>query len=106
VMILGSPGGSYIPGTVLLGTLAFLDGHGAREIVSAPRFHHQYLPDVVQFEPDAICDEERAQLERMGHKLVAARGRWGNLQVVTWDYASGVVEAASDPRGAGEGMVY
>jgi gamma-glutamyltranspeptidase/glutathione hydrolase len=106
VMILGSPGGSYIPGTVLLGTLAFLDGHGAREIVSAPRFHHQYLPDVVQFEPDAISDEERAQLERMGHKLVAARGRWGNLQVVTWDYASGVVEAASDPRGAGEGMVY
>jgi gamma-glutamyltranspeptidase len=32
--------------------------------------------------------------------------KWGNTQVVTWDYKSGKVEAASDPRGVGEGMVY
>jgi len=34
------------------------------------------------------------------------RGAWGNTQVVTWDYASGAVEAASDPRGFGAGLVY
>jgi hypothetical protein len=28
------------------------------------------------------------------------------MQVVVWDYASGNVEAASDPRGAGVGLVY
>jgi hypothetical protein len=28
------------------------------------------------------------------------------MQVITWDFASGRVEAASDPRGAGEGLVY
>ena len=32
--------------------------------------------------------------------------RWGNMEVITWDYASGKVEAASDPRGQGEGLVY
>jgi gamma-glutamyltranspeptidase/glutathione hydrolase len=106
LMILGSPGGSYIIGMVLLGTLEFLDGRSAREIVSAPRYHHQYLPDVVDFESDAFGAEERAALEARGHKLREARRRWGNLQVVTWDYSTGAVEAASDPRGVDEGLVY
>ncbi|MGB8327542.1 MAG: gamma-glutamyltransferase, partial [Steroidobacteraceae bacterium] len=106
LMIIGSPGGSYIPGMVLLGTLAFMEGRSASEIVSAPRFHHQYLPDVLQYESDALTTDEKAALEKRGHKLVEGRSRWGNLQVVTWDYESGRVEAASDPRGAGEGLVY
>ena len=42
----------------------------------------------------------------MGHQLKEGSRRWGNMQVVTWDYASGKVEAASDPRGEGEGLVY
>ena len=59
LMIIGSPGGSYIPGMVILGTLSFLDGRSAQEIVSAPRFHHQFSPDVLQFESDALTPEER-----------------------------------------------
>jgi gamma-glutamyltranspeptidase/glutathione hydrolase len=106
LMILGTPGGSYIPGVVLLGTLAFMAGRSAEEIVAAPRFHHQYLPDVLQYEPGAFTPEERTALEAQGYRLSEDRGRWGNLQVVTWDYASGVVHAASDPRGVGEGKVY
>jgi gamma-glutamyltranspeptidase/glutathione hydrolase len=106
LMIVGSPGGSYITGMVLLATLDFLDGKSAKEIVSAPRFHHQYLPDVVEFESDALTAEERAALEKRGHKLEEARRRWGNMEVVTWDYATGKVDAASDPRGDGEGRVY
>jgi gamma-glutamyltranspeptidase/glutathione hydrolase len=42
----------------------------------------------------------------MGHHLQVAPQRWGNMQVVTWDFASGKVEAASDPRGEGVGLVY
>jgi gamma-glutamyltranspeptidase / glutathione hydrolase len=106
VMIVGSPGGSYITGMVLLATLDFLDGKTASEIVSAPRFHHQYLPDVVQYESGAFSAEERAALEKRGHNLEEAQRRWGNMEVVTWDYATGKVEAASDPRGDGEGRVY
>jgi gamma-glutamyltranspeptidase/glutathione hydrolase len=106
LMIIGSPGGSYIPGMVILGTIAFIDGKSAADIVGAPRFHHQFSPDVLQVEPDALTTEERAALEKLGHTLRVGNRKWGNVQVVTWNYKTGAVEAASDPRGAGEGMVY
>lgn len=106
LMIAGSPGGSYITGMVLLATLDFLDGRSAAQIVAAPRIHHQYLPDVVQYESGALSAAEIVALEKRGHKLRESNRRWGNMQVVTWDYASGRVEAASDPRGEGEGQVY
>ena len=106
LMVIGSPGGSYIPGMVILGTLAFLEGKSAQEIVSAPRFHHQFSPDELQFETDALTTEERQQLADRGHKLREGTRKWGNEQVVTWDYKTGHVEAASDPRGAGVGLVY
>jgi gamma-glutamyltranspeptidase/glutathione hydrolase len=106
LMIIGSPGGSRIPGMVILGTLGFLEGKNAQEIVSAPRFHHQFSPDVLEFEPGALSADERAQLEARGHVLKEGSRKWGNTQIVTWDYKTGKVEAASDPRGVGEGMVY
>jgi gamma-glutamyltranspeptidase / glutathione hydrolase len=106
LLIIGSPGGSTIISNVLAGILNWLDGQSAPQIVAAPRIHHQYLPDAVIYEPGALSAEERAALEQRGHKLKAGRGPWGNTQVVTWDYASGRVEAASDPRGFGAGLVY
>jgi gamma-glutamyltranspeptidase/glutathione hydrolase len=106
LMIVGTPGGSYIISMVILATLNYIDGMDAAGIVKYPRYHHQYLPDVVEYEPDALSGAEIQSLEAMGHKLSEARRRWGNMEVVTWDYASGRVEAASDPRGEGEGLVY
>ena len=106
LLIIGSPGGSTIISNVLGGVLHWLDGMGAAAIVAAPRVHHQYLPDAVLYEPGALSDEVRAALEQRGHKFRAGRGSWGNTQVVTWDYASGKIEAASDPRGFGAGLVY
>jgi gamma-glutamyltranspeptidase/glutathione hydrolase len=106
LLIIGSPGGSTIISNVLGGVLHWLDGMGAAAIVAAPRVHHQYLPDAVLYEPGALSDEVRAALEQRGHKFRAGRGSWGNTQVVTWDYASGRIEAASDPRGFGAGLVY
>jgi gamma-glutamyltranspeptidase/glutathione hydrolase len=106
LMIIGSPGGSRIPGMVILGALSFLEGKNAAEIVAAPRFHHQFSPDILEFEPGALTPDERAQLEARGHTLKEGSRKWGNTQVVTWDYKTGKVEAASDPRGVGEGMVY
>jgi len=106
LMIVGTPGGSYIISMVLLGTLNYLDGMNAAQIVQAPRYHHQYLPDVVDYEPDALTDGEITELEAMGHKLKVSGRRWGNMQVITWDFATGKVAAASDPRGEGEGLVY
>jgi gamma-glutamyltranspeptidase/glutathione hydrolase len=106
VMIEGSPGGSYIISMVLLGALNYLDGMSAAEIVKYPHYHHQYLPDDVDYEPGALSDSEIKQLQSMGHTLKVSGRQWGNMQVITWDFASGKVEAASDPRGEGEGLVY
>jgi len=58
LMIIGSPGGSYIISMVILGTLDYLDGMDAADIVKDPRYHHQYLPDVVEYEKGALADTE------------------------------------------------
>jgi gamma-glutamyltranspeptidase / glutathione hydrolase len=106
LMIVGSPGGSYIISMVLLGTLNYLDGMNAADIVKYPHYHHQYLPDEVDYEQDALSDAEIKELQAMGHSLKVSGRQWGNMQVITWDYATGKVEAASDPRGEGVGLVY
>jgi gamma-glutamyltranspeptidase/glutathione hydrolase len=105
VMIGGSPGGSLIIGMVLLATLDFVDGHSASEIVAAPRFHEQYLPDVVRYEAGAFSDEELRKLTAQGDTLQPVPYRWGNFQLVIWNRATGAVDAASDPRGEGAWVV-
>jgi gamma-glutamyltranspeptidase/glutathione hydrolase len=106
MMVIGSPGGSTIISQVLLGILNYVDGMGAADIVKYPHYHHQYLPDEIAYEPGALTDSEIAKLQDMGHKLRLSNRQWGNMQVITWDFASGKVEAASDPRGEGAGLVY
>jgi gamma-glutamyltranspeptidase / glutathione hydrolase len=106
LMIIGSPGGSYIISMVLLGTLNYLDGMSAADIVKFPHYHHQYLPDEVDYEPGAFSAAEINALQSMGHSLKLGNRLWGNMQVITWNFATGKVEAASDPRGEGEGLVY
>jgi gamma-glutamyltranspeptidase/glutathione hydrolase len=106
LMIIGSPGGSTIISMVLLGTLNYLDGMSAPDIVKYPHYHHQYLPDEVDYEPGALAPGEISELQGMGHILKLGERLWGNMQVITWNYASGKVEAASDPRGEGVGLVY
>ena len=105
VMIGGSPGGSLIIGMVLLATLDFVNGRSASEIVAAPRFHQQYLPDVVRYEAGAFTDDEARTLTAQGDTLQPVSYRWGNFQLVTWNRATGAVEAASDPRGEGAAIV-
>ncbi len=104
-LIIGTPGGSRIISMVLLGILDFLDGHEAEEIAARPRFHHQYLPDEIVYERAAFTEEDENTLRQMGHTLSPA-GRYGNMQIILWDYATGRVEAVSDPRGSGAGEVY
>jgi gamma-glutamyltranspeptidase/glutathione hydrolase len=106
MMVIGSPGGSTIISQVLLGILNYVDGMSAPDIVKYPHYHHQYLPDDVSYEQGALTDVEIAKLQSMGHTLRLSNRQWGNMQVITWDFASGIVEAASDPRGEGEGLVY
>ena len=105
VAILGTPGGSRIITMVLQGALAFHGGAGAEAMAGAPRIHHQFLPDRLQLEPEALDEAARERLRGMGHELDERDRAWGNMQAVVWDRASGGVEAASDPRGIGSAAV-
>nr|WP_132974345.1 gamma-glutamyltransferase [Thiogranum longum] len=101
VAILGTPGGSRIITMLLLAILDMHGGHGPASWVALPRYHHQYLPDVIQFEPGALSPRIQQTLKEQGHLLKPLDSTWGNMQAVYFDYASGKVEAASDPRGGG-----
>ncbi|MDH3370255.1 MAG: gamma-glutamyltransferase [Gammaproteobacteria bacterium] len=106
VVILGAPGGSRIISMVLLATLEFAHGRGGpEEWVSMPRFHHQYLPDIVTYESGAFSEEETRILHQYGHQLESVRRRYGNMQLVAWFKKDSRVEAASDPRGEGSAVV-
>ena len=105
LMIVGSPGGSVIMTVVLLSTLDWMDGVQPEEFIKKGRFHHQYMPDTITFEPGALTEEEKQTLQKYGHTLRESRMP-GNAQIVTWDYKSGEVKAVSDPRGVGVGVVY
>lgn len=99
--ILGTPGGSRIISMVLLGILDFADGQLPESWVDRPRYHHQYRPDVVQFEEQAFNASERGALEAMGHALRPTRGSYGDMHAIMWDRRTDIVYAASDKRGEG-----
>jgi gamma-glutamyltranspeptidase/glutathione hydrolase len=101
VAILGTPGGSRIISMVLLGALEFAERRPPSAWVARPRFHHQYLPDVIQFEPEAIDALLQEDLAALGHALSEQSQTYGNMQAVQWHKRAGRVEAASDPRGVG-----
>jgi gamma-glutamyltranspeptidase/glutathione hydrolase len=104
VAVLGTPGGSRIITMVLLGILAHEAGGLPEDWVKLPRFHHQYLPDEIQYEPGALSPEVVRTLAARGHKLTEVRP-YGNMQAVFWDTRGAAVYAASDPRGVGTAVV-
>lgn len=105
VALIGTPGGSRIITMVTEGVLAFSVGAPAQKIVDMPRFHHQYLPDRIQFEPAAFSPELQESLISKGHELNENSSTWGNMQVVIKDLRTGEMDAASDSRGIGKASV-
>jgi gamma-glutamyltranspeptidase/glutathione hydrolase len=99
--LLGTPGGSRIISMVLLGILDFAAGREPGEWVAAKRFHHQYLPDVVEYEPGAFSEAEIRGLQALGHTLKATATAYGDMQAILWDKRGPRPVAASDPRGEG-----
>jgi len=98
VAILGTPGGSRIITMVILGILDFLEGNGPESWVSLPRFHHQYLPDEISAEREALTDAQIAELEARGHTVSVRDRPWGNMHAVMWERVTNTLSAAHDPR--------
>ena len=87
---------------VLLATLEFIEGRGGpQDWVALPRFHHQYLPDTVVYEPGAFGVADVQTLRALGHELKPRERPYGNMQIVFWDKRGDQLDAASDPRGEG-----
>ena len=85
--------------------LGLLEARPAADVLAQPRFHHQYLPDVVEAEPEYFGGDSARALREMGH-VVRSTGRpYGNAQLVVWEKTSGNVTAASDGRGVGQALV-
>lgn len=104
--ILGTPGGSRIPGMVLIATLLFNEGAGAISMVSHMRFHHQYLPDELYVEPDAFSPALISDLSQMGYVVKLLSLYYGNMQAISKDESPpSFLAAASDPRGIGLAVV-
>ena len=101
IAVLGTPGGSRIPTMVLLASLIFNEGYGAISMVSGMRYHQQYLPDIVQFEPDTFPPTIQKALEAMGYALMELKQNYGDMQAITWNKRKNQLTAASDPRGIG-----
>jgi gamma-glutamyltranspeptidase/glutathione hydrolase len=104
LLVLGSPGGPRIPtatAQVLLNVVA--DGDELQAAVNRPRIHHQWLPDAIFVEPDALAPETAAELERRGHELRGITAI-GDVAAVRRT-ADGGVAAAADPRGGGAAVV-
>ncbi len=102
----GTPGGSRIPSMVLLAILEYLDDQPINRWPAVPRYHHQYLPDVIEYEPDAFTAAQLSELQARGYALKPTTRRYGNQQVLRWRKDTGSVEAASDPRGVGQAQLW
>jgi len=98
VLVVGSPGGPTIISTVcqvIANHLAL--GMDLQAAVDAPRVHHQWLPDVIDYE--TLTDVEKRSLERLGHTLRKRLWPMGDVQAVGRTEIGFV--AASDRRGRG-----
>jgi gamma-glutamyltranspeptidase/glutathione hydrolase len=100
-MVTGSPGGSRIISTTLLTILNAVDfGMNAQEVVSAPRFHHQWVPDELLVEPETPTGLIEG-LEARGHHVQISKQPWSSAQVILFDPVQGVFTGGSDPRSDG-----
>lgn len=103
--ILGTPGGSRIITMVFLGMLEHMQNKPVTDWVSRPRFHHQYLPDVIQHEPNTFSDKTKKELIDKGHTLKDVGRSYGNMHAILLNKDTNTVTAASDPRGVGKSTI-
>jgi gamma-glutamyltranspeptidase/glutathione hydrolase len=104
-LIVGTPGGSRIISMLALALIKYQQGASASEIVSQRRFHHQYLPDEIQFEFNSLFENEKSILVGKGHQLNEMPRSYGNMHAIIWHQKNNKVEAASDPRGEGLAVI-
>jgi gamma-glutamyltranspeptidase/glutathione hydrolase len=103
-LAIGSPGGRTIINTVLLVILNIVDyGRNVQEAIDAPRFHHQWLPDVVRYERYGLSPDTLALLKAQGHRLSEISAQ-GAAEGILFDSGSGLLEGGIDRRAPDGGV--
>ncbi len=104
MLVVGSPGGSTIPTTVIQ-TITNVVDHQMDIVraVSSGRLHHQYLPDELWVDQWGAEPATLAALEAKGHKL-RRMPAWGDAEAVYSDPKTNLRYAASDPRNEGAAL--
>jgi gamma-glutamyltranspeptidase / glutathione hydrolase len=112
VLVLGSPGSSKIITTVANVLMGVVDyGMNIQEAVNAPRFHNQWLPDVLYVEKWFSPDTVNA-LRQMGYEVQTGLykgdnyGYWSDAECIAIDEKSGDRLGASDGRSNGKAVGY
>jgi gamma-glutamyltranspeptidase/glutathione hydrolase len=99
-MSLGTPGGSTIITSVLQTLLNVYEyDMTMQQAVDAPRFHHQWLPDVVTFESDSFSSQLVDSLKNKGYKTQSKAGTViGKVDAIRV-LPNGKLEGGADKRG-------
>ena len=113
VMVLGSPGSSKIITTVANVLMGVVDyGMNIQEAVNAPRFHNQWMPDVLSVEP-WFSPDTLGLLRHMGYNIEVGLHYggdvdfyWSDAECIAVDAKTGDRLGASDGRGPGKAVGY
>lgn len=97
-MVLGSPGGPTIINTVFQTIMNVVDhGMNIQRAVAAPRFHHQWMPDAIRWEPYGLGDDLRKVMEAKGHVFETQARTMGSCHAI-WTTGQGNRQVGVDPR--------
>jgi gamma-glutamyltranspeptidase / glutathione hydrolase len=104
-MVLGSPGGGKIITSVFQTVVNVIDFNmSLKDAIDAPRFHHQWYPDVLQVESGVLDKFTRRQISQLGHKIKDV-SRFGKIDAILFN-SDGSMSGYSDSRGYGKALGY
>jgi len=103
--VLGSPGGPTIITTVANDLVSMVDnGLNVQAAADAPRFHHQWMPDTLQFEKEFLVDvieklkADGYNVKRLGEFDEKTPGKWGDSAMIAVDPTTGLLSGSNDKR--------
>jgi gamma-glutamyltranspeptidase / glutathione hydrolase len=106
-MVLGTPGGSRIITSVLQTILNVSEFKmGIQEAVNAPRFHHQWLPDEILFEPNKFNTLTIENLQKKGYKINEEQANIIGKVYAILGTPNGQLEGGADYRGDDKAVGY